>query len=73
MKIGKYSFGTGDRFSHEGVSQLKALLKAEKEFGVSFVPVWNEYYPALEKQTDVIGEQIKENICERHIKRLFNK
>lgn len=42
MKIGKYSFGTGDRFSHEGVSQLKALLKAEKEFGVSFVPVWNK-------------------------------
>ena len=96
MKIGKYSFGTGDRFSHEGVSQLKALLKAEKEFGVSFVPVWNksnrasfrqlihvsykiaaelgdEYYPALEKHTDVIGEQIIENICERHIKRLFNK
>lgn len=42
MKIGKYSFGVGDRFSHEGVSQLKALLKAEKEFGVSFVPVWNK-------------------------------
>lgn len=73
MKIGKYSFGTGDRFSHEGVSQLKALLKAEKEFGVSFVPVWNKYYPALEKHTDVIGDQIIENICERHIKRLFNK
>ncbi|MCI5482692.1 MAG: hypothetical protein MR414_04300 [Bacteroidales bacterium] len=50
MKIGKYSFGTGDRFSHEGVS-----------------------YPALEKHTDVIGDQIRENICERHIKRLFNK
>ena len=73
MKIGKYSFGTGDRFSHEGVSQLKALLKAEKEFGVSFVSVWNKYYPALEKYTDVIGEQVIENICERHIKRLFNK
>ncbi len=42
MKIGKYSFGVGDRFAHEGVSQLKALLKAEKEFGVSFVPVWNK-------------------------------
>lgn len=42
MKIGKYSFGVGDRFSHEGVAQLKALLKAEKEFGVSFVPVWNK-------------------------------
>ena len=42
MRIGKYSFGVGDRFSHEGVAQLKALLKAEKEFGVSFVPVWNK-------------------------------
>lgn len=42
MKIGKYSFGVGDRFSHEGISQLKALLQAEKEFGVSFVPVWNK-------------------------------
>lgn len=42
MKIGKYSFGVGDRFAHEGVSQLKALLKAEKEFGVHFVPVWNK-------------------------------
>lgn len=42
MKIGKYSFGTGDRFGHEGVAQLQALLKAEKEFGVSFVPVWNK-------------------------------
>lgn len=42
MKIGKYSFGVGDRFAHEGVSQLKALLKAEEEFGVHFVPVWNK-------------------------------
>lgn len=42
MKIGKYSFGVGDRFAHEGVAQLKALLQAEKEFGVSFVPVWNK-------------------------------
>lgn len=42
MKIGKYSFGTGDRFGHEGIAQLQALLKAEKEFGVSFVPVWNK-------------------------------
>lgn len=42
MKIGKYSFGVGDRFAHEGVSQLKALVKAEEEFGVHFVPVWNK-------------------------------
>ena len=42
MKIGKYSFGVGDRFSHEGVNQLKALIKAQELFGVSFVPVWNK-------------------------------
>ncbi len=42
MKIGKYSFGVGDRFSHEGVNQLKALIKAEEQFGVHFVPVWNK-------------------------------
>ncbi|MBO7117732.1 MAG: hypothetical protein J6V81_03545 [Bacteroidales bacterium] len=42
MKIGKYSFGVGDRFSHEGVNQLKALIKAEELFGVRFVPVWNK-------------------------------
>lgn len=42
MKIGKYSFGIGDRFAHEGVNQLKALIQAEQEFGVHFVPVWNK-------------------------------
>jgi hypothetical protein len=31
----------------------------------------DEFYPALEKHTDVIGEQITANLCERHIKRLF--
>ena len=33
----------------------------------------NEFLPALEKYTDVIGEQITENICQRHVKRLFDK
>jgi len=42
MKIGKYSFGIGDRFAHEGVNQLKALIDAEERFGVHFVPVWNK-------------------------------
>ena len=42
MIIGKYSFGVGDRFAHEGVNQLKALIKAEQDFGVHFVPVWNK-------------------------------
>ena len=42
MTIGKYSFGIGDRFAHEGVNQLKALIEAEEKFGVHFVPVWNK-------------------------------
>ena len=42
MKIQKYSFGIGDRFCHEGKAQLEALLKARREFGVDFVPVWNK-------------------------------
>ena len=42
MKIGKYSFGIGDRFSHEGEAQLKAVMRASKEFGIDIVPVWNK-------------------------------
>ena len=42
MKIGKYSFGVGDRFAREGVNQLRALVEAEQKFGVHFVPVWNK-------------------------------
>ena len=42
MEISKYSFGIGDRFAHQGVNQLKALVAAEKKFGVHFTPVWNK-------------------------------
>jgi len=42
MTLSKYSFGIGDRFSREGVNQLKALIEAEKRFGVHFTPVWNK-------------------------------
>jgi hypothetical protein len=41
MKLGKYSFGVGDRFNHEGEAQLKALIKANKK-GVDVTPVWNK-------------------------------
>lgn len=40
-QLGKYSFGTGDRFAHQGEAQLKALINA-KELGVEFTPVWNK-------------------------------
>ena len=42
MKIGKYSFGTGDRFAHQGEAQLKALMQASKELGIEIVPIWNK-------------------------------
>jgi len=41
MKIGKYSFGIGDRFAHQGLAQLQAIIKA-KEVGISISPVWNK-------------------------------
>ena len=41
MKINKYSFGIGDRFSHEGIAQLKALDNAKKQ-GIEITPVWNK-------------------------------
>jgi tagaturonate epimerase len=41
MNLEKYSLGIGDRFGHQGVAQLTALLLA-KEKGISIVPVWNK-------------------------------
>ena len=39
--IGKYSFGLGDRFGHQGDAQLKAIIKAGEK-GVEITPVWNK-------------------------------
>ncbi len=41
MTLGKYSFGIGDRFCHEGKPQLAALIKAKKQ-GLDITPVWNK-------------------------------
>ena len=41
MKLGKYSFGIGDRFNHQGKAQLEALIKARKA-GVKIIPIWNK-------------------------------
>ena len=41
MRIEKYSIGIGDRFGHQGVAQLSALVKAKAE-GANVVPVWNK-------------------------------
>lgn len=41
MKIEKYTFGTGDRFAHQGRAQLQAILNARKA-GIDVYPVWNK-------------------------------
>ena len=41
MILGKYSFGIGDRFGHQGKAQLAAIMKA-KEQGLDITPVWNK-------------------------------
>ncbi len=40
-KLGKYSFGTGDRFGRQGQAQLRAIIDAEKK-GCEITPVWNK-------------------------------
>jgi len=42
-KLGKYSFGVGDRFAHQAQAQLSAFENA-KEQGVQITPVWNKSY-----------------------------
>jgi hypothetical protein len=41
VKIAKYSFGTGDRFGHQGKAQLAAVAKA-KGMGLDLAIVWNK-------------------------------
>ena len=41
MKLGKFSFGIGDRFSHQGIAQLRGIMKAN-EMGLDISPVWNK-------------------------------
>jgi hypothetical protein len=41
MELGKYSFGVGDRFNHQGEAQLSALIMATAE-EVEVTPVWNK-------------------------------
>ena len=43
MKLGKYSFGVGDRFGHQAKAQLRACIQAAAE-GVEVIPVWNKSY-----------------------------
>jgi len=41
MKLGKYSIGVGDRFTHQGKAQLRAIMKANEK-GLYISPVWNK-------------------------------
>jgi hypothetical protein len=41
LPLGKYSFGMGDRFAHQGRAQLQACLLAT-QLGAHFIPVWNK-------------------------------
>ena len=41
LKLGKYSIGTGDRFSHQAKAQLQACIQALNH-GIEVVPVWNK-------------------------------
>jgi len=41
MKLAKFSIGTGDRFSHQGIAQLRATVRANKA-GMDISPVWNK-------------------------------
>ncbi len=41
MELAKFSIGVGDRFSHQGIAQLRAVVKANKA-GLDISPVWNK-------------------------------
>jgi tagaturonate epimerase len=41
MKLGKYSFGIGDRFGKQGDALLMAMKKAG-DIGIDIAPVWNK-------------------------------
>ncbi len=52
MKLEKYSFGMGDRFLHQGVAQLKAIVMA-KNAGVDITPVWNK----SSREHEIVGTE----------------
>ena len=41
LSLGKFSFGMGDRFGHQGKAQLRACILAT-DLGADVVPVWNK-------------------------------
>jgi tagaturonate epimerase len=43
VRLGRYSFGMGDRFTREGSAQLSAVIEAQKQ-GADITPVWNKSF-----------------------------
>ncbi|MBV9122221.1 MAG: hypothetical protein JO112_02530 [Planctomycetes bacterium] len=41
LRLGKYSFGIGDRFAHQAQAQLRACMLAAEQ-GAPVIPVWNK-------------------------------
>ena len=52
MKLEKYSFGMGDRFLHQGVAQLQAIVNA-KNAGIDITPVWNK----SNREHEIVGTE----------------
>jgi hypothetical protein len=52
LKLGKYSFGLGDRFGKQGHAQLRAIIEAAGK-GVEITPVWNK----SNREHQIIGTQ----------------
>lgn len=52
MKLEKYSFGMGDRFLHQGVAQLQAVVNA-RDAGVDITPVWNK----SNREHEIVGTE----------------
>jgi hypothetical protein len=51
-KLGRYSFGIGDRFGLQGRAQLSAIVEAERN-GIEITPVWNK----SNREHQIIGTQ----------------
>jgi len=52
MKLEKFSFGMGDRFLHQGVAQLQAIINARNE-GIEITPVWNK----SNREHEIVGTE----------------
>jgi tagaturonate epimerase len=53
MILGKFSFGMGDRFGHQGKAQLAAIMKARVGATPEITPVWNK----SNREHTIIGTQ----------------